>query len=67
MQQTPSITERNIRARILSVIAGASDESVEDIFDDVQLLFNDDALSITFYRYAIYLLSPALEQEFAQR
>lgn len=55
------VNGRTIAGRINAFIVGRSSETVEDILDDAQLLYNNDELSEQDYQYLLDCLSYEIE------
>lgn len=63
MNKVQFINGRNFVTRANNIIFGKSDETAEDLFDDVQLAYNDNLLCNEDYKELVILLSPVIEQQ----
>ena len=63
MNKVQFSTGRSVIGRVNDWILGKSDETPEEILDEVQLLYNDDLLCREDYNYVIDCLSAAVENE----
>lgn len=62
MNKVQFVNGREFVTRANNLIFGKSAETVEDLFDDVQLAYNDDLLCDEDYKELVALLSPVIEQ-----
>ena len=49
-------TGQELKTRVEKYVLGVRDESLEDILDDIQLLYNDDELSSADYTLLMCIL-----------
>lgn len=62
MNKVQFVNGREFVTRANNLIFSKSAETVEDLFDDVQLAYNDDLLCDEDYKELVALLSPVIEQ-----
>lgn len=63
MTKVQFVNGRDFVNRANNIIFGKSNETVEDLFDDIQLAYNDDLLCREDYKELVNLLSPVIERQ----